>query len=145
MRAETGSEHFLVFTDNPQWCRHNLPSFVKIVEGLDPIQSLNLMSRCKNHIIANSTYSWWGSWLGEHPDKVIYAPQTWYGMLMSFRKDTNYQFCANWTTVYNRIDFAAQLASLLRSNKKHLFWLPRFSKREEFLRAEMEDHKQFLE
>jgi hypothetical protein len=145
MRAKTASEHFLVFTDDADWCRKNLPADVKIAEGLDGVQTLNLMSRCKNHIIANSTFSWWGSWLGQHPGKVIFAPQNWYGLQVSFRKNTNYQFCENWTMLSNSINLPAQLISLFNSKKKHLVLLPRFSSREEFLQAELEDHKRFVE
>ena len=37
------------------------------------------MSKCDDYIIANSTFSWWGSWLGTSPTKKIIAPKIWFG------------------------------------------------------------------
>ena len=70
----------IVFSDDPEWC--NEQEFFSsdrfaVSEGNATDADLCLMSLCKYHIIANSSFSWWGAWLGKS-EKVI-APKNWFG------------------------------------------------------------------
>lgn len=75
--------HFFCFSDDIDWLRINLKikfplTFVNhnpAHEDDNTINDLWLMSQCKHHIIANSTFSWWGAWLNKSPNKIIIAPR----------------------------------------------------------------------
>lgn len=72
-----------IFSDDPQWVKENLAPTVPHVyvtnTGDDAdLADLRLMSRCRHHVIANSSYSWWGAWLDSRPDKVVISPKTWF-------------------------------------------------------------------
>ena len=75
-----------VFSDDIDWVKNNLKvperemQKIFFVEGdnHEDYEDMYLMSRCRHHIIANSTFSWWGAWLGEIEDSVIIAPINWF-------------------------------------------------------------------
>jgi hypothetical protein len=73
-------DYIFVFSDDIPWCKENL-KFENMVfmEGFDDVEDLWLMSMCKNNIIANSSFSWWGAWLNSNPDKKVIAPSNWFG------------------------------------------------------------------
>ena len=74
VRERIPNAKFYVFSDDPDWCRENMEGTV--LEG-NQYEDLYLFSKCRSAIIANSTYSWWGAWLGNGSGSVI-APRQWF-------------------------------------------------------------------
>lgn len=75
---------FYVFSDDIAWCRNNLNidgdhRFVSGA-GMSDGGELETMTACKHFIIANSSFSWWGAWLGTFSKKVVIAPRRWFRM-----------------------------------------------------------------
>ena len=87
----------LVFSDDPSWCRETFsdPRFVLVSETTDELE-VYLMSMCHHHIIANSSFSWWGSWLDSRGEGRVIAPKTWFGPAFS-EHDTNDLIPDHWT------------------------------------------------
>jgi hypothetical protein len=92
-----GYEKFMVFSDDIDWCKHNFIGDEYIFsEGQKNYQDLIMMSGCQSHIIANSSFSWWGAWLGNNSQKSIIAPSNWFGP----KGPSNYEIIpTNWITL----------------------------------------------
>jgi hypothetical protein len=75
-RAVGANLQVLVFSDDHSWCRENLPSNFQIVDGGNKYDDLRMMSECYYHVIANSSFSWWGAWLGGQ--RMVVAPKQWF-------------------------------------------------------------------
>ena len=89
--------HVFIFSDDKNWVKENLKfENVTYVEDED-YREMWLMSLCKNHIIVNSTFSWWGAYLNPNPNKKIVAPSIWFGP----RGPQNYKdiYESNWKII----------------------------------------------
>jgi hypothetical protein len=93
--------HLFLFSDDPQWTAQNLrfrfPA--TLIEGAaqaNPAEHLQLMSLCRHHVIANSSFSWWGAWLNPRPGKRVVAPNKWFN---TATKDTRDLIPSGWTRV----------------------------------------------
>ena len=74
---------YFIFTDDPLWVTENLiidcsHIVVDVNHGVKSFFDMYLMSLCKANIIANSSFSWWGAWLNNKKDKIVYAPNNWF-------------------------------------------------------------------
>lgn len=87
----------LIFSDDPEWCKVQ-PLFdsdrFMVSETYNTGIDLCLMSMCKYHIIANSSFSWWGSWLAKSEKTV--APIKWFGDELERTKDTKDLYRKDW-------------------------------------------------
>ncbi len=73
---------FYIFSDDLDWVKDNIKieapvSFVEIANGTKDYLELDIMSKCSHNIIANSSFSWWGAFLNQNPDKIVIAPAQW--------------------------------------------------------------------
>jgi Glycosyl transferase family 11 len=68
-----------VFSDDPRYCRDHLDldTPFSVVDLGAPTRDLCAMSACRHHVIANSSFSWWGAWLDPRPDGIVVAPKQW--------------------------------------------------------------------
>ena len=97
--AETvANPHYFVFSDDHEWAQQHLhlnsPTVYMTHNGPDKdYEDLRLMSLCKHHVIANSTFSWWGAWLGSSQQKMVIAPKRWFN---DDKRDTSQFMPGTW-------------------------------------------------
>jgi len=77
------TDKFYVFSDDIEWCRTNLRRGNKDIEfitrerGESDMEHLLVMSKAKDFIISNSSFSWWAAWLGSAKNKRVLRPFAW--------------------------------------------------------------------
>lgn len=89
----------IIFSDDPEWCKNQKlfsDERFMVSESGDHYVDLCLMSLCKHHIIANSSFSWWGAWLSESTNVI--APIEWFGD-GNQGKDTKDLIPERWTRI----------------------------------------------
>ncbi len=74
---------FFIFSDDPEWCKINLKlswpvHYIDNNQGDLAYIDMQLMSMCKHHITANSSFSWWGAWLNPSRTKKVICPVKWF-------------------------------------------------------------------
>lgn len=97
-----------IFSDDIPWCREFMRKeethpYVQWIfhEGNMEIEDLYLMTHCMHHIIANSSFSWWGAWLAAYPGKIVVAPShdKWFNTSYAFFGQTQDIIPGNWSQV----------------------------------------------
>lgn len=87
----------IVFSDDPEWCKNEFKEDSFIISPFtDPFYDLCMMTLCDYHIIANSSFSWWGSWLAK--SKQTIAPRKWFAGEFS-NWNTKDLYLKNWIIV----------------------------------------------
>jgi hypothetical protein len=85
-----------VFADNPTWAKENLSLPVSCIFVADTgrysdSEELLLMASCEHHVISNSSFGYWGAWLGSNPERIVVAPDEWANEVKNSEKG----FCPN--------------------------------------------------
>lgn len=93
--------HFFVFSDDPIWVRRKINEkysihIVDINRGSQSYLDMYLMTLCNHHIIANSSFSWWGAFLGINKKKIVVAPKMWFNSHQPNNKDI---YCNGWKVI----------------------------------------------
>jgi hypothetical protein len=101
IKNSVSTPRFFVFSDDPIWSNANLAFdwdaiFVSHNQADKDYEDLRLMTLCQHHIIANSTFSWWGAWLGSNPQKIVIAPRHWFN---TAARDTRDLIPAGWLSL----------------------------------------------
>lgn len=104
LQGSTESMHVFVFSDDPRWCQQNLVlgcpvTYVTHNGAQRAHEDIWLMTQCRHHVVANSSFSWWGAWLRTDDTGMVFAPQPWF---RSEQLDTSSVVPAAWRRVANR-------------------------------------------
>jgi len=80
IRNSIGDITVFVFSDDIEWCKSNFKTTDRVyfVETDSNYKEMHLMQNCMHHIIANSSFSWWGAWLNPSEEKMVVAPKKWF-------------------------------------------------------------------
>jgi hypothetical protein len=82
MQQLSGSTKYFIFSNDIVWCRENLlldnSEYVYWNSDKENYIDMQLMSLCKNNIIANSSFSWWGAWLNDNENKIVISPSKFF-------------------------------------------------------------------
>jgi hypothetical protein len=107
---------FLIFSDDIKWCKDNFfGSNIVFIENEKDIIDIFLMSKCKDHIISNSSFSWWGAWLNPNDNKIVICPEKWFGAAVSLNPSTyNDIYATNFIKLQNPAETKFERSRLYR-------------------------------
>ncbi len=94
----------IVFSDDYEWCKNNLPKYFKNdlyfmnEYNLTDFEELVLMSKMRNNIIANSSFSWWAAYINNNKDKRVVAPSNWFANKQQF-PTWECLYCKDWIVI----------------------------------------------
>lgn len=118
-------EKYVFISDDITWCKRNFQgeNFL-FVEDSDPVIDLFIPSFCKNNIISNSSFGWWGAFLNKNPKKLVIAPSPWFG----FRNTNNTRDLIpnDWKILPSKLNFFYYLWSRLQFIIHHIKYRLRY-------------------
>jgi hypothetical protein len=98
LKREFAVDDVYFFTDDPTWVSQNFRTkSINIISsmGFSDVEEILVFSAAKYKIISNSSFSWWGAWLGQ--SKNVIAPQNWFGL--NVHNDTSDLYQAHWELI----------------------------------------------
>jgi hypothetical protein len=83
IREQDPYPELFVFSDDMDWARTNLrfdlpTTYIAHNQGDRSFIDMQLMAACRHNIMANSSFSWWGAWLNDNPEKIVITPANWF-------------------------------------------------------------------
>lgn len=94
--------HYFVFSDDPAAAQAELAGWTDttFITGHGAEEDLWLIQQCRQAIISNSTFGWWGGWLiPPAPEKIVVAPKQWFSAAMQKRKPPRDIYGADWVKI----------------------------------------------
>jgi len=97
----SGGKDFLIFSDDITWCKREFSgNEFEFVEGNPDYYDMTLMANCDGgHIIANSSFSWWGGYLSTTENSKVICPTKWFGPELEKSHNTKDLFLERWVKV----------------------------------------------
>jgi len=111
--------NFIVISDDLKWCKKKFKGNNYYFVNNSILEDLYLQSLCTNNIISNSTFSWWGAWLNQNPNKIVISPKPWYGK-SNKSIDTSDLIPNNWLQVNNKMSLSFTVLSQIHILFKYL-------------------------
>lgn len=92
---------FFIFSDDIEWAKDNMKTgfeeyYIDFNDAWKNYEDIRLMKNCKHHIIANSTFSWWGAWLNPSSEKIVIMPSVWFS---GYTYDTSDLYPDGWIRI----------------------------------------------
>jgi hypothetical protein len=104
IKSIDSNRKFLVFSDDIEFCKNYFQNYFEeyvddffYVTDTSGPEEIKLQSFCRDNIIANSSFSWWGAWLNENKENKVIAPAKWFGP--DGPKDTQDVYCDGWIKI----------------------------------------------
>jgi hypothetical protein len=80
IKEKIGDFKPVFISDDKDWCKETFKDLDCLISPFDDeIEDLILMINCEHNIIANSSFSWWGAYLNQNPNKIVIGPKKWFG------------------------------------------------------------------
>ena len=98
MDSQTQIDHIYIISDDIPWCKETFKDHrITFVEDVPDYIDFYIQTLCTNNIISNSTFSRWGTYLNENPNKIVCAPAVWFGG--SVANEITDVFCNDWNFI----------------------------------------------